>query len=146
MMSRVRPKVVCVFRRGREILVGSVSDSVKGDEFFGPPGGEIEFGEYAAAAVRREMREELGVDVSELELVTVLENVFRYEGAPGHEIIFVFTARFPEESWYELERIPCVEGVAEVLLTWEDLDTFRPGHRRLVPDGLFDLLTARPRQ
>ena len=49
----IRPKVVCVFRRGDEILVGSHYDRVKEERFYGPPGGGIEFQEYAADALRR---------------------------------------------------------------------------------------------
>jgi ADP-ribose pyrophosphatase YjhB (NUDIX family) len=46
----IRPKVVCVFRRGEEILLSESPDSVKGDIFHCPPGGEIEFGEAAVQA------------------------------------------------------------------------------------------------
>lgn len=141
-MSGVRPKAVCVFRRGPEILVSSAEDRVKGDRYFGPPGGGIEFGEYSAVTARRELREELGVELEEPVLLGVLENVFECDGAPGHEILFVYAARFEDSSFYEAERSPCVEERAMAGLSWERLDSFGPNGRRLVPDGLYDLLCA----
>ena len=44
---RVRPIVVCLFRRGEQILVMEVPDTVKGIVGYRPLGGGIEHGEYA---------------------------------------------------------------------------------------------------
>ena len=49
-------------------------------------GGHVEFGELAAHAVVREIAEELHVELDDVAFLGVLENVFRYAGAPGHEI------------------------------------------------------------
>ena len=138
----VRPKAVCVFRRGAEILVSEAPDSVKGDTFHGPPGGAIEFRERSEGAVRREMIEELGAGVQDLKLVGVLENIFEYEGRPGHEIIFVYEARFADARYYEEAQIRGVESGRSFQLEWKELATFgRPGER-LVPDGLYELLSG----
>ena len=66
MTKSVRPKAVCVCRRGDSILVGAGYDASKRETFYGPPGDGMEFGERAVDAVRREIREELGADLFDL--------------------------------------------------------------------------------
>lgn len=82
--------------------------------FYRPPGGGIEQGELATDAIRREMQEELGTEISTPQLVTVLENIFDYGGAVKHEIVFLFRASVLEER---------ITGVPEVELM--DTHAFR---------------------
>ena len=135
-----RPKVVCVFRRGDEILVSETPDTVKGDTFWGPPGGGIEFGETATQAAEREVLEELGLKIGSLHQMGVLENIFEYEGQPGHEILFVMAATFQDERLYAQAEINGIEHSRPFRLTWERIQRFER-ERRLVPNGLFSLLT-----
>lgn len=53
-----------------------------------PLGGSVEFGETWQDALKREFREELGVDINISGAPFVLENIYAHEGSPGHEIIF----------------------------------------------------------
>lgn len=140
-MSTIRPLVLGVFRRGSQILVGRATDPVKEEAFFRPVGGEIEFGELAVDALRREMREELRAEITEPERLGVLENVFTYDGRPGHEIVVVFRARFVDPSFYELDEIPIFEDVWEGRATW--LDLREPIDAPLYPEGLLELLVER---
>jgi 8-oxo-dGTP pyrophosphatase MutT (NUDIX family) len=137
----IRPKAVCVFRRGAEVLVSGARDHAKGETFYGPLGGGIEFGEYAADAARREIMEELGARVDDLRLLGVLENVFTYEGRPGHEIVFVFLGRFADASMYERNELRWTESDGtEWLAEWLPLDHFGPGGPPLYPTGVLELL------
>ncbi len=138
---RVRPKAVCVCRHGDRILVNAAVDTVKRERYYGPLGGEIEFGEYAADAVVRELREEIGVAVEDVRLLGVLENVFTYDGTPGHEIVFVFDARLADPSLYARATLVGEESNGLTFVAqWLPLETFAPGGPPLYPDGLYALL------
>lgn len=142
MAERIRPKAVCVCRRGESILVGAGYDAAKVETFYSPPGGGVEFGERAVDAVRRELREELAVEVCDLTLLGVLENIFTYEGQPGHEIVFVFEARFTDAALYEREEFVGVEAGQPLVARWMPLAQFGPGDPPLYPAGLLALLRA----
>ncbi len=44
----------------------------------------------AEGALRRELVEELGVTLGDVHPLGVIENLFVYEGRPGHEVVHVF--------------------------------------------------------
>jgi ADP-ribose pyrophosphatase YjhB (NUDIX family) len=140
--ERIRPIVICLFSRGERILVNEAYDSSKRDYFCRPLGGGIEFGEHSRDAVLREIREETGAEVENLKLVGVLENIFTYEGEPGHEIVFVYDAEFVDKSLYEGEGLHCYESEIDVsfVARWQSPDEIRRVNVRLVPEPLAELL------
>lgn len=140
MTSSIRNLVICVFRDGTRILVGQGFDDVKNETFMRPLGGAVEFGERAADALRREIREELGVEITDLTRLGVLENVFTYQGQPGHELVLVYDARFVDPGLYAKSSIPLNESVWDGRARWIDLST--PPSHPLFPDGLAALLDS----
>ncbi len=56
-------------------------------------GGSVEFGETHREAVRREVHEELGAAVEDLELLATIENIFHIDEVLGHEIVFLYSGR-----------------------------------------------------
>lgn len=139
-MPTIRAVAICVFRHGTRVLVGRALDEVKGQEFFRPIGGSIEFGERAVDAVRREVREELRAEIRNPRQLGVLENLFSYSGEPGHEIVFVFDADFADASLYECGKLPLYEEVWGGEAEWPDLSN--PLRVPLYPDGLVELLAT----
>lgn len=71
-----------------------------GDDFWTCPGGRAEFGEPAEQTLKREMREELGVDVDVVRLLWFVENFFTYAGNRYHEIALYFLMRLPTTCSY----------------------------------------------
>ncbi|HSM81626.1 MAG TPA: NUDIX hydrolase [Nodosilinea sp.] len=138
--ARIRPISLCLLRRGEAILVHESYDSVKQAGFARPLGGGIDFGETSAAAAMREIKEELGADIAEVTLLGVVENLFVYEGEPGHELVFVYDGRFVDESLYGQERLTVVEGKRQFEAVWRSPAELRTGPYRLVPEELWGLL------
>lgn len=140
--TRIRPIAVCLFRSRNRILVSEGFDKVKRDYYYRPLGGGIEYGESSRAAVVREIGEELGVEIENLQLLGVLENIFVYEGRPGHEIVFVFDAEFLDKSLYKLDEIDGYEQEADIRFKakWLSLDEDKNGNARLVPRDLVKML------
>ncbi len=113
-MSRPRIRVLAlaliVHPRRRAILVSSGYDPVAGVAFERLLGGRIDVGERAVDAVRRELREELGLDIVVEGRAGVLENLFNFEGRRGHEIAFVLQARFVDPAAYDREQLAGIEA------------------------------------
>ena len=145
--GRIRPIVLCVFSDGGRILVAEAHDSRKDQTFYRPIGGTIEFGERAADALRRELREEINAEITGLRYLGTLENIFTYEGRSGHEIVLVYDARFVDGSLYEKEEMQGWEVDIDrpFRIVWKHLDEFSPGNPPLYPEGLLDLL-AKPQK
>jgi ADP-ribose pyrophosphatase YjhB (NUDIX family) len=136
----VRVKAICVFRDGVRILAIDGSDPVTGERFWVPVGGRVELGETSREALIREMSEELSAELRDIKLLGVLENIFTFRGEQGHEITFVYDARFVDESVYEQSEIVGREGDIQ-LFTARWIEPFDPpGNRPLYPDGLDGLL------
>ena len=142
MRSTIRPIAIGIFRHDDRILVGHGHDVLKAERFCRPPGGAIEFGERAAHALRREIREEMRAEITEPHLLAVLENTFTLEGVPKHELVFVFETTFLDTHFYQLPELPMYEPGWDGRLTWESLDSFRHGPMPLYPEGLLDLLNS----
>ena len=136
----IRVIAICVFRVDDRILVFEAFDSVKGTPFYRPLGGGVEPGETTLETVRREINEEVGLEVTDLRLLGTLENLFTCEGRPGHEIVFVYDGRFADESAYQRSVLTVTEDNGETLTArWRALDSFDEYHR-LVPEALLPLL------
>jgi ADP-ribose pyrophosphatase YjhB (NUDIX family) len=69
-------------------------------------GGHVEFSEYAIDAIHREFGEEIGQRLTGVRLLGVLENIFQWQGATAHEVVFVFRAAFADPAAYEIEEQP----------------------------------------
>jgi len=135
-----RPRVIalCLFRRDDRILVTEVLDGtiVKG---YRPLGGGVEFGERTIDAVAREIREELGVEVTGLRLVTVLENIFTHEGKQGHEIVFVYDGESADPTLYDREPFSYMDVDVPARALWKRIGDFSDD-APLFPTGLLEQL------
>ncbi|MGI5820229.1 MAG: NUDIX hydrolase [Armatimonadota bacterium] len=142
--SVIRPIAICVFRHDGRMLVGEGLDPVTGEAYHRPVGGSLRFGESSEQAVRREVREELGIEIRDLHLLGVLESIFTCEGKPAHEVVFVYEARFRDGSLYTKPMLRGYEDCAGAYpAVWRDLRGGRD-QPRLHPEGLMALLEAGP--
>jgi ADP-ribose pyrophosphatase YjhB (NUDIX family) len=100
--GRIRTQALALISRGDRILVERCYDRIKEEWFCRLLGGTVEFGEKAADTVRRELLEELGAEADVGPLVATIENIFTFEGVPGHEICLVYECSLRDERLYEL--------------------------------------------
>jgi 8-oxo-dGTP pyrophosphatase MutT (NUDIX family) len=143
-MPNIRPIAICLFRHDGKILVFEGYDPRKDETFYRPLGGGIEFGERSVDTIRRELREEIGAEVRNLVYLGTLENIFTFDGKPGHEIVQVYDGVLSESGLYEQAVILGHEvGVEEPFRAmWKSLDEFGPGESILYPDGLLEMLSG----
>ncbi len=91
------------------------------------------------------MREELGAEITGLRQIGVLENIFTYQGCPGHEIVFVFRADFSDRAIYDLQTPVGIKDNDEPFpALWKPLEEFASGRSILYPEGLLELLLEDP--
>lgn len=140
---RIRPVALAVIRRGDELLLETGYDSVKHQHFARCPGGGIEFGERADEAACREIREELGLTLLEPRLLGVLENIFVYQGTPGHEVVFIVEGHLAERDAYERPSLPAQEGGRTYEVSWMDPRKLLADGWPLHPNGFPELLGLR---
>lgn len=142
-MSRIRPLAICLFRHNGKILVSEERDPAKGETFYRPLGGGIEFGEHSTEALHRELKEEISADVKNLVYLGTLENIFTFNDEPGHEIVQVYDGVLKEPGLYEQAVISGYEAEMNLSMKviWKSLDEFGPGKAILYPDGLLEMLT-----
>ena len=139
---RIRALALCVFHHHGKILVNEFRDPGSQQTCFRPIGGGIEFGETSAAAIVREVQEELGLSVTDVRLLGTLESLFVYNGEPGHEIVQVYDATFVDQGVYDNAQIDGHESDgAPFTARWHDSSSFSE-QAPLVPNGLQELLKS----
>jgi ADP-ribose pyrophosphatase YjhB (NUDIX family) len=89
--TRFTCRVVGVAIDDGRVLLHKAED----DDFWALPGGRAELLEPATATLRREMVEELGIDVDVVRLLWLVENFFQYRELDYHELGLYFLMRVP---------------------------------------------------
>lgn len=61
-------------------------------DFYSLPGGRVKYMEDTLCAIKRELKEEIGIDFldSDIELLDMIENFFEFNNSKYHEFLFVY--------------------------------------------------------
>lgn len=130
-------KAVAVIQRPRDgALLVSEEANPSGAPFHRPLGGHVEFGEYALDTVHREFQEEIGQPLTRVRLAGVIENIFPWDGAVQHEIVFVFTAAFADETACEIPEQTILDALDATRVIWRMPEVAGPP---LYPVGVADM-------
>jgi DivIVA domain-containing protein len=123
--------------RGR-MLVTELPDPVSGRTVYRPPGGEIDFGERGHEAVRRALRDEFGIQLSEVRPMATLESIHRFAGREAHELVLVYEVATADPQVWAQPRLRSRRG--DLTAIWAPVDMFRRSEAQLLPEGLLPLL------
>ena len=138
MSSEIRPIALALIVDDRRLLVAEGTDHVKGERFYRLLGGGIDFAESGAEAVARELLEEIGANVTQVEYVETIENIFVYEGEAGHELCRIYTVTLGDDGIRERDEVHLLDSDHRAV--WMPVDSFLDRSERLYPDGAVELL------
>jgi len=140
-LRKIRPIAICALINKGKIFLFEGEDRVKSEIFYRPLGGSIEFGETGEDAVKREFREEINADLTNLKYLGTLENIFTYRGRKHHEIVLVYRGDFADRELYDqAEGIGHEDDGSSFKCLCKPLEDFRNGGAILYPDGLIKLI------
>ena len=105
-------------------------------------GGGVEFCERSDATVRRELLEELGVHARPLRFLGALENIFVYQGEPGHEVILNWLVEFEDPALYAVDEFVVTEGAATQTARWVQPAELAARGIPLYPEGIVALIAS----
>ena len=114
------------------------------DAFWTLPGGRVELWEAASESLKREMREELSVEVNVERLLWIVENFFEYENCRSHEIGFYFLMSLPRNSrlLQQTESFEGREGELKLVFEWLEISALK--ERLIYPAFLQQTLQTLP--
>ena len=99
-------------------------ENYKEEDFWALPGGGVNFLEPAKEALKREMREELGVEIQVGRLIWVVENFFNHDIKSYHEVGLYFLMTLPEKAQVRQTRAAFVskDDTLKTTFKWHQLD------------------------
>ncbi|MFB2918043.1 NUDIX hydrolase [Aerosakkonema funiforme] len=135
-------RVLClgVIKDGDRVLIGEGYDPVKEEHFYRALGGGVEFGETSYEALKREFQEEIQAELTNIKYLGCLESLFTFNGKQGHEILQVYQCDFADPKFYQMDNIVFAEGKRKKTALWLEIERFKSGELKLVPEQFLDYL------
>lgn len=135
--SSIRNTVRGLLRRENKVLV--LEEEHKGEVYYYLPGGGIEFLETSEDALKREIKEELNIDIIDYHLLHIINNIFEIDGIKAHEIVQIY-----EISNMDNERLidgTIMEGdIMPCKMKWIEINELINGTKKFYPEELIKLL------
>ena len=140
-MQIEREAALCLIRRGAAFLVSELTDPDTGALLHRPPGGGVEPGETPEMAVRRELMEELGIALGEVEALGFIDHVWKCDGRITRERAWIFTCESSVDARLDRGEAPeLLEANGERIRTlWRRMEDEGPP---LCPESLARLATV----
>jgi len=139
-MTQVRAKAVVIIEHSGKFLFTVCIEKTTGTVFYIPAGGGIEFGEHSSVAAKREMLEETGQPVTNLNLLHISENIFAFNGIEEHEIVFIYKADFVNEEAYHSVLYGSNDKGEAIAFIWATINAIKEQTIAVYPFGLVQIL------
>ena len=108
--NQIRVLALGLIRDGDRIFISEGYDPVKEQTFYRVLGGGVDFGETSDEALKREFQEEIQAELTNIKYLGCLENLFTFNGNPGHELLQLYQCDFVDPKFYQLEELVFAEG------------------------------------
>lgn len=138
--GEIRVLALGLIRDGDRIFISEGYDPGKQQTFYRVLGGGVDFGETSRDALQREFQEEIQAELTNIVYLDCIENLFTFNDQPGHEILFIYQCDFVDSKFYQLQQIDFAEGERKKRALWVEIERFKSGELRLVPEQFFDYL------
>lgn len=122
-----------------KLLLEKGEDTSKNEKFYRCLGGGIEFGETGEKALVREFKEEINKSITVDRFLGAVENIFEWQGQPGHQVILLFRCRFADPVTYSQDHIPRIDGEHEHTY-WKSIEDIRAENALLHPYQFIEML------
>lgn len=136
--QKIRVLALGLIQKGDYLFVSHGYDPVKQETFYRALGGGVDFGESSLEALKREFQEEIQATLTEIEYLGCLENIFVYDGKPGHEVIQLYQCQFEDSKFYDIEQLTFLEGERTKTALWVPLNRFKSGELTLYPNSFIN--------
>lgn len=135
-------RVGCIIKNGDKILVTYDSP----DSYRYLPGGKVEFGESVFDTVKREIKEELNIDVLDVKELFVDEVFYfsNFSNTNVHELCFYFEIKIALNQEISKDKFSTFENNRELYFEWLTLDEINKIDFR--PHSVKDVLSNFPKQ
>jgi 8-oxo-dGTP pyrophosphatase MutT (NUDIX family) len=132
--NQIRLIALGLIRSGDRTFLSQGYDPVKQQTFYRALGGGVDFGETSYDALKREFHEELQAELTNIKYLGCIENLFIYNGQPGHEIIQLYQCDFVDSKFYQLDQVEFSEGEHKKTALWLNIEECKSGKLRVVPE------------
>ena len=124
--EKLNVRVTGLFVKDGKVLL----DDCKGMHY-ALPGGRVQMDEDSVEALKREVKEEMEEELTNINFRGIFENFYTLEGTKVHEYMWMYEAEFLDDKMFQSEDITTIEGEKQNHFEWikiEDLDKidFRP--------------------
>jgi 8-oxo-dGTP pyrophosphatase MutT (NUDIX family) len=138
--NTIRILALGLIRQGDRLFMSQGFDPETQQVFYRAMGGGVDFGETSLEALKREFIEEIQAQLSNIKYLGCLENIFVFNGKPGHEIVQLYQCDFVDPKFYQLEQLTFNEGERQKKALWLNIDQCRSGELLIVPEQFLEYL------
>ncbi len=138
-MNNIRPNALIIIVKDNYVLAEKGVDLNTNKTFYRLMGGGIEFGELSSMTTKREMLEELNVEIINEEFLCSIENIFEFNSKKYHELTFLYKGEFLDKSMYEKQIIQRVDGYSSYS-EWVSISEIKKGNIIFYPEKAIEYL------